>query len=160
MMSYFLCRCCWLNGRNFDAGLTFPGIPACSYDFWTSNDKFSTRGSCVWTCRVLSLSPPEASTSTCRVYFFHLHKVFKMPDCPPSGQSDTVMNKNADAGPVRYWNKGTQSGNGTLLYRIEKLNAGMPMPAASAPMPVPSYGVEIEGKINRFFNVDTCFPFS
>jgi hypothetical protein len=49
------------------------------------------------------------------------------------------MNKNADAGPVRYWNKGTQSGIGTLLCRNEMLNAGMPMPAASVSIKVSSY---------------------
>ncbi len=76
--------------------------------------------------------PLEASTSTCRVHLFHLHKVFKMPDCPQSGQSDTGMNKNADAGPVRYRNKGTPSGFGMLRCRNEMLDAGMPMPAASA----------------------------
>jgi hypothetical protein len=53
--------------------------------------------------------------------------------------------------PVRYRNKGTQFGTGMLRYRTERLDAGMPMAAASASimmaaasasasMPMPSYG--------------------
>ncbi len=41
--------------------------------------------------------------------------------------------------PVRYRNKETQSGIGTLQYRTELMDAGIPMPAASALMPMSSY---------------------
>jgi hypothetical protein len=37
--------------------------------------------------------------------------------------------------PIRYRNKGTQFGTGMLRYRTERPDAGMLMPAASAPMP-------------------------
>jgi len=43
--------------------------------------------------------------------------------------------------PFRYRNKGTQSGTGMLRYRTEMQDAGMPKPAASTSMPMPSYGV-------------------
>jgi hypothetical protein len=42
--------------------------------------------------------------------------------------------------PVRYRKKETQSDTEILRYRTELLNAGLLMPAASASMPVPSYG--------------------
>jgi hypothetical protein len=41
--------------------------------------------------------------------------------------------------PVRYRNKEIQSGTGMLRYWTEKMNAGMPMPAALTSMPMPSY---------------------
>ncbi len=41
--------------------------------------------------------------------------------------------------PVLYQNKETQSGTRTLRYWTEMMNSGMPMPAASASMPMPSY---------------------
>jgi len=63
-----------------------------------------------------------------------------MSNCPASNQSGTGMNKNAGARePVRYRDKRTQSGTGMLLYRTEIQDAGMPMPAASASLPMPSY---------------------
>jgi hypothetical protein len=62
--------------------------------------------------------------------------------------SDTGMLKNADAGPVRYWNKRTQSGIG--MSRNEMLNAGMPMPAASVSIHVPSC-MENRRENNQFF---------
>jgi hypothetical protein len=46
--------------------------------------------------------------------------------------------------PVRYRNKGTHSGTGMLRYRTEIQDAGMPMPAASTSMPMPSYGKRIQ----------------
>jgi hypothetical protein len=46
--------------------------------------------------------------------------------------------------PVRYRNKGTQSGTGMLRYRTEIQDAGMPMQVASTSMPMPSYGYEPE----------------
>jgi hypothetical protein len=39
--------------------------------------------------------------------------------------------------PFQYRNKGTQSGTEMLLYRTEITDVGMPMPAASASMPIP-----------------------
>jgi hypothetical protein len=36
-------------------------------------------------------------------------------------------------------NKDTQSGSGMLLYRTEMTDAGLPMPAVSALMSIPSY---------------------
>jgi hypothetical protein len=54
-----------------------------------------------------------------------------MSDSPTSSQSGTGMNKNYDAA--------NQSGTGMLRYRSEKLDAGMPMPAASTSMPMSSY---------------------
>ncbi len=44
--------------------------------------------------------------------------------------------------PVRYRNKGTQSGIGILRYRTEIMGAGIPMPVASASMPMPRNGYE------------------
>ncbi len=41
---------------------------------------------------------------------------------------------------VRYQNKGTQSSTGMLRYQFEMPGAGMPMPAASALMPMPNHG--------------------
>jgi hypothetical protein len=40
---------------------------------------------------------------------------------------------------VLYQDKGNQSGTGMLRFRTEVRDAGMPMPAASASMPMPSY---------------------
>jgi hypothetical protein len=45
--------------------------------------------------------------------------------------------------PLRYWNQETQSNTGMLKYRTDMMNAGMPMPVASASMPMPSYGKEM-----------------
>jgi hypothetical protein len=42
-----------------------------------------------------------------------------MPVCPASGQSSAVMNKMPMPEPVRYRNKGTQSGAGILRYWTE-----------------------------------------
>jgi hypothetical protein len=42
--------------------------------------------------------------------------------------------------PFQFWYKETQSGTGMLWYRTEIIYAGIPMPAASALMPMPSYG--------------------
>jgi hypothetical protein len=54
------------------------------------------------------------------------------------------MNKNAGARePVRYRDKRTQSDTGMLLYLTEIQDAGMPMPAASASLPMPSYDLYI-----------------
>jgi hypothetical protein len=78
-------------------------------------------------------------------------------DCPASSQSDTGMNKNVDAGTSRYRNKGTQSGTGMLRYRTEIHDAGMPMPAASTSMPMPSYAVYIYLKrppLKEFFKLN------
>ncbi len=62
---------------------------------------------------------------------FHLCKVFflnaGMTNCPPFGQSGTGI-------------RGTQSSTGMLRYRSEILDSRMPMPAASAWMPMPSSG--------------------
>jgi hypothetical protein len=41
--------------------------------------------------------------------------------------------------PVQYRKKGTQSGTGMLRYQTEIQDAGMPMPAASTSLPMPSY---------------------
>jgi hypothetical protein len=40
---------------------------------------------------------------------------------------------------VWYWKKRTQSGTRMLRYRTEIQDAGVPMPVASAWMPMPSY---------------------
>jgi hypothetical protein len=58
-----------------------------------------------------------------------------MPDCPASGQSSTGMNKNSDPEPLRY--------------RTEIPDAGMPMPAASASMPMPRNGLKYCKEIFR-----------
>jgi hypothetical protein len=50
-----------------------------------------------------------------------------MSDCPASSKSGTGMNKNFDAGMLRY--------------RTEIQDAGMLMPAALTSMPMPSYGM-------------------
>jgi hypothetical protein len=52
--------------------------------------------------------------------------------------------------PVRYRNKDTQSGSGMLLYRTEMIDAGLPMPAASALMPIPSYVIMFCKEITAF----------
>ncbi len=44
--------------------------------------------------------------------------------------------------PFRYQNKETLSGTGMLRYRTEMIDAGIPMLAASAFMPMPSYAVD------------------
>jgi hypothetical protein len=44
--------------------------------------------------------------------------------------------------PARYLKKETRTGTGMLRYRTELLNAGMPMQAASASMPMPCYGLQ------------------
>ncbi len=62
-----------------------------------------------------------------------------MSDCLASRQSGIQMNKNAVVEPVRYRNKGTQSGTVMLRYWTEVHDAGMPMPAASTSMLMPSY---------------------
>ncbi len=41
--------------------------------------------------------------------------------------------------PARYWNKETQSGIWILKYLAKIMNAGIPMPVATAWMPMPSY---------------------
>jgi hypothetical protein len=61
-----------------------------------------------------------------------------MLDCPASNQSGTGINKNADAGTSPVQDKRTHSGTGMLCYRTEIQDAGMPMPAASASIPMPS----------------------
>ncbi len=43
-----------------------------------------------------------------------------------------------NAGTVLYWNKWTQSGTGMIRYWTERTDARMPMPEASALMPMPS----------------------
>ncbi len=42
--------------------------------------------------------------------------------------------------PVRYRNKGTQSGTGMPRFLTDIQDAGMPMPAALDLMQMPSYG--------------------
>jgi hypothetical protein len=49
------------------------------------------------------------------------------------------MKKNEGAGISSVRNKDTQSVSGMLLYRTEMSAAGLPMPAASALMRMPSY---------------------
>jgi hypothetical protein len=49
--------------------------------------------------------------------------------------------------PVRYRNKGAKSVTGMLCYRTEIHDAGMPMPAAS--MPMPSYSWLQREKIKK-----------
>ncbi len=45
--------------------------------------------------------------------------------------------------------KGTQSGTEILRYRIEMSDAGIPMPASSASMPMPSYESYVEEYIHK-----------
>ncbi len=52
-----------------------------------------------------------------------------MLDCPASNQSGTGIKKLTMPGQVRYWTKPRQSGIFLVLYRIEIIDAGMPMPA-------------------------------
>jgi hypothetical protein len=42
-------------------------------------------------------------------------------------------------GIVQYWTKPRQSGIFLVRYRIEIIDAGMPMPALVSSMPMPSY---------------------
>ncbi len=66
---------------------------------------------------------------------FHLLTVFVNLDCPvPESKRMQI------AEPARYRNKGTQSSIRMLRYQTEMSDAGMPMPAASALMPMPSCG--------------------
>ncbi len=59
-----------------------------------------------------------------------------MSDCPASSQSGTRTIKNSLCRkPVRYRNRGTQSGTGVLRYRTEIQDAGMPMPSYGLPKP-------------------------
>jgi hypothetical protein len=63
-----------------------------------------------------------------------------MSDCPASSQSGTRINRNFDAGTAAlYLNKGIPFGTGMLQYRTEIQAAGIPMPASSTSMPMPSY---------------------
>jgi hypothetical protein len=66
-----------------------------------------------------------------------------LSDCPASSQSGTGKNKNTDAGTIRYQNKGTQYGTGILWYWTKIQDAGMPMPAASTTMAMPSYVISL-----------------
>ena len=61
-----------------------------------------------------------------------------MQDCPASGQSGTEINKNNDSGTSPLPEKGTQSVTGMLRHQTEISDAGMPMPAALASMPMPA----------------------
>jgi hypothetical protein len=62
-----------------------------------------------------------------------------MSDCLASSQPGIQMDKKAVVEPVRYRNKGTQSGTVMLRYWTEVQDAGMPMPVASTSMLMPSY---------------------
>jgi hypothetical protein len=65
---------------------------------------------------------------------------YQIANCPASGQSGTEMNKNAEARTSSVPEKGDpQSGTRMLRYWNERPDAGMPMPAASASIPMPSY---------------------
>ncbi len=55
--------------QNADAGLTYRGIPALTYDLWTSQTKFNTTNCRIWTCRLYSCPPP--AVWTCRVSIHH-----------------------------------------------------------------------------------------
>ncbi len=50
---------------------------------------------------------------------------------------------------VRYRIEGTQSGTEILRYRIEMSDTGIPMPASSASMPMPSYDSYVEEYIHK-----------
>ncbi len=62
-----------------------------------------------------------------------------MPDWSASSQSGTRLKKMLMPEPFWYRNKETQSGAGMLRYGTEMIYAGLPMPVASALMPMPSY---------------------
>ncbi len=94
----------WLNadaglkkltgGKNANAGLTFSEIPF-TYDFSTSYSTNNTISSRLWTCRVYPFPLPSFWSVDVRgVLFYHAG----MSDCSASYQSDTGMNKNANAG--------------------------------------------------------------
>jgi hypothetical protein len=64
--------------------------------------------------------------------------------------------------PVRYQNKGTYSGPGMLRFHTEVSDAGMPMPAASALMPIPSFfqiATAITWLVGDKFLIVCCCPF-
>jgi hypothetical protein len=62
--------------------------------------------------------------------------LFEMPECrnvrcpvgPVHGRNKTANGKTS---PVRYWNKGTQSGTGMLQNQTDIPDARMPMPMPS-----------------------------
>jgi hypothetical protein len=60
---------------------------------------------------------------------------------------------------VKYRNKGTQSGAGMIRYRTEIQDAGMPMPAASTSMPMPSYGKLARFMTNKILPLHVIFQF-
>ncbi len=77
-------------------------------------------------------SSPLLAVWACRVYVsLFLCQTVQHPYSPVPEQT-----KRATQDPVRYRKKGTQSGNGMLRYGTERPDNGMPMPAASASMPM------------------------
>jgi len=67
-----------------------------------------------------------------------------MPNCLASDQSGTGMKKKTLLlDQVQYRDKRTQSGTRMLRYRTEIQDVGMPMAAASASIPMPSYASSI-----------------
>jgi hypothetical protein len=63
-----------------------------------------------------------------------------MLDCPASYQSGTGMKKLTMLGQVRYRTKLRQSGNFSVWYQTEIIDARMPLPGLVSWMPMPSYG--------------------
>jgi hypothetical protein len=55
--------------------------------------------------------------------------------------------------PARYLNKGIQSGTGMTRYRTEIQDAGIPIPAASTSMPMPSFDISYSDKSQTPFLV-------
>ncbi len=97
-------------------------LVSCAITFWTKLQLLS-----YWT--VTKLPPfvqlfwmPRCRTDRHPVSLVPERKIIMMPE------------------PFRYWNKETQSGTGILWYWTEMIDAGIPMPAASALMLMPSYG--------------------
>ncbi len=74
----------------------------------------------VWACRVLLYPPLPSEVWTCRVYHFPPYAVWTWRVVP--------LSKMPKPEPVRYRNAS-----------VLDWNAGMPMPEASASMPMPSY---------------------
>jgi hypothetical protein len=121
----------------------------------------------VWTCRVCPFLPPAvwmqgvslstassmdvqgvslstASSMDAGCIPFYLQQYKRagctpflnagMSDCPATNQYGTGMNRNADAKTSLVPEKGHP-----VRYRTEIQGSGMPMPAASTSMPMPSY---------------------
>jgi len=128
----------------------FLDIPTFTYDLSITSDmstsQRNTTTSRLWTCicvilfttssidvQGVHLSPSYSSFSQCRT--------FRHPVSPePEWKIMQILE------PVRYSHKVALSVTGMIRYRIERSMSvsGMPMPAALAWMPMPSYAITIQ----------------